>query len=84
MFSLGASQESMNFSNENIGLNSKRTSPAVEVTSAPRGVLVLMCAMPVAVIRYLVAETHAADGRHVAGAVIVSTLASFVMLPPLL
>ena len=35
-------------------------------------------------ITYLMAETHAGDGRHVAGAVIVSTLASFVMLPPLL
>ena len=57
---------------------------AFGMTGAPRGVLVLMCAMPVAVITYLMAETHVGDGRHVAGAVIVSTLASFVMLPPLL
>lgn len=48
------------------------------------GIFVVMCSMPVAVITYLFAETYGADGRAVAGAVVVSTLLSFVTLPVLL
>lgn len=53
-------------------------------TGAAHGTLVLMCSMPVAVITFLLAENYGADGRAVAGAVIISTLASFATMPALL
>ncbi|MBO6521486.1 MAG: AEC family transporter [Rhodospirillales bacterium] len=53
-------------------------------TGAAHGTLVLMCSMPVAVITFLFAENYGADGRAVAGAVIISTLASFAIMPVLL
>jgi predicted permease len=40
--------------------------------------------MPVAVITFLLAESYGADGKAVAGAVIISTLASFAVMPALL
>lgn len=53
-------------------------------TGAAYGTLVLMCSMPVAVITFLLAENYGADGRAVAGSVIISTLASFAIMPVLL
>ena len=53
-------------------------------TGAAYGTLVLMCSMPVAVITFLLAENYGADGKSVAGAVIISTLASFATMPVLL
>ena len=53
-------------------------------TGAAYGTLVLMCSMPVAVITFLLAESYGADGKAVAGAVIISTLASFAVMPALL
>ena len=40
--------------------------------------------MPVAVITFLLAENYGADGRAVAGSVIISTMMSFATLPVLL
>lgn len=51
---------------------------------AAYGTLVLMCSMPVAVITFLLAENYGADGRAVAGSVIISTMLSFATLPVLL
>jgi len=48
------------------------------------GVLVLQAAMPVAVTSYLLAEKYGADGKSVAGFVVVSTLLSVATLPVLL
>ncbi len=53
-------------------------------SGAAYGTLVLMCSMPVAVITFLFAENYGADGKAVAGAVIISTLASFAIMPGLL
>ena len=57
---------------------------AFGMTGPERGVFVIMCAMPVAVIAYLLAETYGGDARAIAGSVIISTLMSFAMLPALL
>ncbi len=51
---------------------------------ATRGVLILQSAMPVAVMTFLLAERYGADGREVAGAVVISTAFSFVSMPVLL
>jgi len=53
-------------------------------TGAAYGTLVLQCSMPVAVFTFLLAENFGADGRAVAGAVVISTLASFATMPALL
>ncbi len=53
-------------------------------TGPAYGTLVLMCSMPVAVFTFLLAENFGADGRAVAGAVVISTLASFATMPALL
>lgn len=53
-------------------------------TGETYGVLVVMCSMPVAVMTFLLAENYGSDGRAVAGAVMISTVLSFVMLPGLL
>ncbi|MDA0997402.1 MAG: AEC family transporter [Proteobacteria bacterium] len=51
---------------------------------AARGVLILECAMPVAVMTFLLAERYGADGKEVAGAVVISTAFSFLSMPALL
>jgi predicted permease len=40
--------------------------------------------MPVAVITFLLAETYGGDGKPVAGAVVISTLLAFPILPLLI
>jgi len=49
-----------------------------------RGVLVLQSTMPVAVFNFLLAERYGREPDAVAGAVVGSTIASFVTLPLLL
>lgn len=51
---------------------------------AARGVLILDCAMPVAVYNYLFAERFGTAPADVAGAVVVSTVISFATLPLLI
>ncbi|MFM9845299.1 MAG: AEC family transporter [Dongiaceae bacterium] len=49
-----------------------------------QGVLAIQCAMPVAVFNYLFAQLYRREPEEVAGAVVLSTLISFVTLPLLL
>ena len=49
-----------------------------------RGVLIIECAMPVAVFNYLYAQLHGNNPEEVAGTVLVSTGLSFLSLPALL
>jgi predicted permease len=49
-----------------------------------RGVLVLQCSMPIAVFNYLLAQRYERTPDEVAGAIVVSTLLSLVLLPALL
>jgi len=51
---------------------------------AARGVLIIECAMPVAVFNYLFAQSHDNNPEEVAGTVLVSTALSFLTLPALL
>jgi len=51
---------------------------------APRGVLILQTALPVAVFSYLFAERYKTSSEEVAGMVMVSTAVSFATLPALL
>lgn len=54
------------------------------LTGEARAVVIIMCAMPVAVITFLLAETYSDDGKPVAGAVVISTLLAFPILPILI
>lgn len=54
------------------------------LTGEARAVVIIMCAMPVAVITFLLAETYSDDGKPVAGAVVISTLLAFPVLPVLI
>jgi predicted permease len=54
------------------------------LTGVARGVLVLQSTMPVAVFNYLLAERYGREPDAVAGAVVASTIVSFVTLPLLL
>jgi predicted permease len=49
-----------------------------------RGVFVLECATPIGVLNYILAEKYGRAPEEVAGAVLISTLASLVTLPALL
>jgi predicted permease len=49
-----------------------------------RGVLVLQSSMPVAVFNYLLAQRYGRSPDEVAGAIVISTLLSFALLPALL
>ena len=51
---------------------------------AVRGVLIIQCAMPVAVFNYLFAQMYKLHPAEVAGTVFISTLLSFLTLPALL
>ncbi len=51
---------------------------------AAKGVLIIECAMPVAVFNYLYAQLHENSPEEVAGTVLVSTVLSFLTLPALL
>jgi predicted permease len=54
------------------------------LTGEARAVVIIMCSMPVAVITFLLAETYGGDGKPVAGAVVISTLLAFPILPLLI
>lgn len=54
------------------------------LTGEARAVVIIMCAMPVAVITFLLAETYSEEGKPVAGAVVISTLLAFPILPVLI
>lgn len=49
-----------------------------------RGVLVLQCSMPIAVFNYLLAQRYERAPDEVAGAIVISTLLSLLLLPALL
>lgn len=51
---------------------------------AARGVAILQSSMPVAILNYLFASQYSAEPEGVASTVVVSTIMSFVTLPPLL
>ncbi len=51
---------------------------------AARGVLIIECAMPVAVFNYIYAQLHDNRPQEIAGVVLLSTLLSFATLPALL
>ncbi|MEC9346350.1 MAG: AEC family transporter [Pseudomonadota bacterium] len=51
---------------------------------AARGVLIVQCAMPVAVFNYLFASIYNRQPEVVAGSILISTIISFVTLPGLL
>ena len=54
------------------------------LTGAARGVLILDCSMPVAVLNYLLAEKYERSPSEVASLVLLSTLISLVTLPLIL
>ncbi len=60
------------------------TAWALGLEGAARGVAILQATMPVGVVNYVFARQYGNDHETVAGAVIVSTLLSFAILPPLL
>ncbi|MFC1664706.1 AEC family transporter [Pseudomonadota bacterium] len=49
-----------------------------------KGVLIIECAMPVAVFNYLFAQLHNTQPEEVAGTVLISTVLSFITLPALM
>jgi predicted permease len=51
---------------------------------AARGVLILQCSMPIAVINYLLAEKYERQAADVASAIVLSTLISLTTLPLIL
>lgn len=51
---------------------------------AAKGVLIIECAMPVAVFNYLFAQLHDTQPEEVAGTVLISTTLSFITLPVLM
>ncbi|MHA1108788.1 MAG: AEC family transporter, partial [Alphaproteobacteria bacterium] len=53
-------------------------------TGAARGVLIVQCAMPVAVINYLYANMFNRHPEEIAGMIVISTAISFATLPALL
>lgn len=57
---------------------------ALGLPEVARGVLIIELAMPVAVFTYLFAQQYDQSPEEIAGAVIISTVLSFVMLPTLL
>ncbi len=57
---------------------------AMELERIARGVVMIQCAMPVAVSNYLMALVHRREPEEVAGMVLISTAMAFVMLPFLL
>ncbi|MDA0339157.1 MAG: AEC family transporter, partial [Proteobacteria bacterium] len=54
---------------------------AFGLTGVPRGVMILMCAMPPAVINYLFAQKYGKNAEEVSGAVVISSAVSFLALP---
>jgi len=60
------------------------TAWAFGFTGAARGVLILQCAMPVAVINYLYASMFQRHPEEIAGMIVISTAISFAALPALL
>ena len=54
------------------------------LVGAERGVMILVCSMPVAMHNYLFAEQYDRDSSEIAGMVLISTALSYVTLPALL
>ncbi len=77
-FAVGSLRLGMGFA-VGVGLAS-----AFELTGVIRGVVILDCAMPAAVINYLFAEKFNRDPDEVAGVVVASTTMSLVALPLIL
>lgn len=59
-------------------------SHALDLQGAARGVFIIQCAMPAAVINYVFAVRYGRDSAGVASLVVISTLLSFATLPVLL
>lgn len=59
-------------------------SEVLGLEGAARGIAILQSSMPVAILNYLFASQYSAEPEGVASVVVVSTLMSFVTLPPLL
>jgi malate permease and related proteins len=57
---------------------------ALGLTGVARGVLILECAMPVAVFNYLFAQRYDRAPEDIAGAILISTVIGFALLPLLL
>lgn len=57
---------------------------AMELERVARGVVIIQCAMPVAVSNYLMALVYKREPEEVAGMVMISTAVAFVLLPFLL
>lgn len=57
---------------------------AFDLDGAARGVLVLQCAMPAAVLNYIIAARYDREAGEVAGLVVASTFLSLITLPALL
>ncbi|MEX3009703.1 AEC family transporter [Hoeflea sp. TYP-13] len=57
---------------------------ALSLTGIEAGTVFLLATMPTAIVNYVFAERYRADARQVAGAVVVSTLLTFIMLPAIL
>ena len=56
----------------------------LDLAPVARGVLILDCAMPVAVFNYMMAERYGRSPAEVAGTVVISTLLALGTLPLLL
>jgi len=59
-------------------------SELLQLEGVARGVFILNCAMPVAVLNYLLAEKYGRSPGDVASLVVLSTLISLVSLPLIL
>ncbi|WP_136656696.1 AEC family transporter [Nitratireductor sp. XY-223] len=57
---------------------------ALSLTGVEAGTVFLLATMPTAIVNYVFAERYREDARQVAGAVVVSTLLTFTLLPALL
>ncbi len=55
----------------------------LELEGTMRGVVIIQAAMPVAVFNFLLAARYARHPEDVAGSIVISTLISFLLLPPL-
>ena len=56
----------------------------LSLTGTEAGTVFLMAAMPAAIVNYVFAERYHPDAQKVAGAVVISTLLTFAVLPAIL
>ena len=57
---------------------------AFDLEGAVRGVLILQCAMPAAVLNYILAARYGREEEAIAGVIVASTAISFATLPVLI